>query len=172
MNDFWHKFVDHYFLPYRTPQWLLMFLEKTPVFTLTFKALNDLVLRSSPASSHTPSPSTPPNPHHTNLLSVPWPCTACVHFRVLTLTVPSARNALSSPLGMDGSTLSFRSGLTYHLLTRLKWWCAITTGLTTLFPFLHSTFHREISCTLFVYWFIIHLSDWNAKFLRLDPLHT
>ena len=149
-----------------------MFLEKTPVFTLTFKALNDLVLRSSPASSHTPSPSTPPNPHHTNLLSVPWPCTACAHFRVLALTVPSARNALSSPLGMDGSTLSFRSGLTYHLLRRLKWWCAITTGLTTLFPFLHSTFHREISCTLFVYWFIIHLSDWNAKFLRLDPLHT
>ena len=94
------------------------FGSKTPVFTLTLKALNDLVLRSSPASSHTPSSSAPLHPHHMNPLSVPWPHKACAHFRVLVLTVPSARNALSSSLGMDGCTPSFRSGLMYHLLRR------------------------------------------------------
>lgn len=121
MNDFWQKRigkVDHRSSHAELLSGFSCFGSNTPVFTSTLKALNDLGLRSSPASSHTLSSSAPLHPHHMNLLSVPWPHTACAYFMVLVLTVPSARNALSSSLGMGGSTPSCKSGLTYHLLRR------------------------------------------------------
>ena len=120
--------------------------------------------------SHT-SPSTPLNPHHTNLLSVPWPRKACAHFRVLALTAPSARNALSSPLGMEVSTLSFRSGVKYLLLRGLND-AQSPLGSPSYFLFFIALSTEKYPVHLFVYWFIIHLSDWNAKSLRLDTLYT
>ena len=76
MNDFWQKRigkVDHRSSHAELLSGFSCFGSNTPVFTSTLKALNDLGLRSSPASSHTLSSSAPLHPHHMNLLSVPWP---------------------------------------------------------------------------------------------------